>query len=298
MTCLLLCLAAGTGVGQDGGISRKHDPWGRFEPGAWKLVRVVTETLDEKGLVVSTSNKETTSILTAVGKDGVTLEVQTTVEVAGKRFDAEPQVVKLGFHGEILAKDLKVQPPVEGSATVEGRKIPCRVYALESAGPTSKSVTKVYYSDSVAPYVLRRESLTTDSGGETTLSETTVEVEARDMPWKLLNHRKPATMIKTTQKHAKGTIVTWEIASPEVPGGVFAHTSKETDKNGRVTRRSTLGPGGFRHAVRGRRPPGHGRPPPPAAAPRCVHALPGAAALMNAGGRKAPTRRPAFSGRP
>jgi hypothetical protein len=239
-TCLLAGLWAAASPGQDGGIPRKHDPWGRFEPGAWKLVRVVAETLDEKGLVVSTSTKDTTVILTAVGKDGVTLEVQTTVEVAGKRFDAEPQVVKLGFHGEILSKDLKVQPPVEGSVTLDGRKIPCRVYGLESAGSTSKTVAKVYYADSTPPYVLRRESLTTDPGGENTLSETSVEVEAREMPWKLLNHRKPATIIKSTQKHAKGTIITWEIASSEVPGGVFAHTSKELDQNGRVTRRSTL----------------------------------------------------------
>jgi hypothetical protein len=240
VTCLLLSLSAGTGACQEGGISRKHDPWGRFEPGAWKLVRVVTETLDEKGLVVSTSSTETTTILTAVGKEGVTLEVQTTVEVAGKRFDAEPQAVKLGFHGEILTKDLKVQTPVEGSVSLDGRKIPCRVYALENAGPTSKTVTKVHYSDAVAPYVLRREAITTDLSGESTLSETTAEVEARDMPWKVLNHRQPATIIKSTQKHAKGTIITWAVASADVPGGIVTHTSKEVDKNGRVIRRSTL----------------------------------------------------------
>jgi hypothetical protein len=238
--CLLLSLSADSGSCQEGGIQRKHDPWGRFEPGAWKLVRAVAETLDEKGLVVSTSTTETTTILTAVGKEGVTLEVQTTVEVAGKRFDAEPQIVKLGFHGEILAKDLKAQPPVEGSVNIDGRKIPCRVYELENAGPTSKTVTKVYYANTVPPYVLRREAVTTDASGENTLSETTVEVAALDMPWKVLAQRKPASIIKSTQKHAKGTVIAWAIAAPEVPGGIVYHTSKEVDKNGRVIRRSTL----------------------------------------------------------
>jgi len=237
---LVLGASPGSSLAQEGGLSRKLHPWGRFEPGAWALVRVVTETLDEKGLVVSPSTAETTTSLVSVDKDSVTLEVQTTVEVAGKRFDAEPQNVKQGFHGETLCKDLKVKEQTAGQVAVEGRKIPCRIQQLECTGPTSQTVTRIYYSDTVPPYVLRREATTTDLDGENTLSETTVEVVAQDMPWKILAQRKGITILKTVHKHPKGTATTWTLSSADVPGGIVSHTSKEVDKSGRVIRRSTL----------------------------------------------------------
>jgi hypothetical protein len=160
--------------------------------------------------------------------------------VAGKPFDAEPQTVKQGFHGETLCKDLKIKEQTAGQVTIEGRKVPCRIQQLECMGPTSKTVTRVYYSDTVPPYVLRREATTTDVDGENTLSETTVEVVAQDMPWKILTQRKGTTILKTVHKHPKGTATTWTLSSFEVPGGIVSHTSKEVDKSGRVIRRSTL----------------------------------------------------------
>jgi hypothetical protein len=226
--------------GQEAGISPKQHPWGQFQPGAWKLVRVVSETLDEKGLVVSTSTTDTKSILTELSKDGVTLELDAVAEVAGKRFAAEPQIIKQGFHGEAVSRDLKVKEPAAGQVSIEGRKVPCRVVQLECAGAANKTVTNVYYSDTLAPYVLKRESITSDPEGKNTLSETTVEVLAQDLPWKVRSEIKSASILKTVHKHPKGTVTTWAIVSSEVPGGVIAHSSKETDKSGRLVARSTL----------------------------------------------------------
>ncbi len=222
------------------GIGAKHHPWGRFEPGAWKLVRVTTESLDEKGIVVNTSNTETMTILTAVGKDGLTLEIHATIEVAGKRFDSEPQTLTVGFHGEPLSPQLKTKPPAAAHVLVEGEKIPCRVQELELVNPASKTITSVYYSDTVAPYVLKRHSITTDLESNNTISELTLEIEARQMPWRLFGRLKSAALVKSVQKHAKGTAVTWIITVPEVPGGVVSQTSKEVDSQGRIVRRSTL----------------------------------------------------------
>jgi len=64
--------------------------------------------------------------------DGVTLEVQACVEVAGKRFQAEPQTVKQGFHGELAAPNLKLSEPLDGQVVIEERKIACKVYRLET----------------------------------------------------------------------------------------------------------------------------------------------------------------------
>ena len=88
-------------MAQEAGITAKLHPWGQFDPGTWKTVRVTTETFNEQGQVVSTSTADATTTLVDIDNDGVTLEIQTCMEVAGKRFEAEPQTVKQGFHGEL-----------------------------------------------------------------------------------------------------------------------------------------------------------------------------------------------------
>ena len=110
---LALGLAAGcaSAVAEESAIAASLHPWGQFEPGTWKMVRVVTETLDEQGQVVSTSRTDTKTTLLEVSNDSVTLEVEACMEVAGKRFQVEPQTVKEGFHGEMAGSD----DPTEGT---------------------------------------------------------------------------------------------------------------------------------------------------------------------------------------
>lgn len=209
-------------------------------PGAWKQVCVVTETFDEKGLVTSTSTTETKTTLMQVDQQGVTLDLEVTHEVAGKRFAAEPQTITQGFHGELICRNLKVNQPRPGEVVVEGRKIPCKILQLECSAAASKSVTEVYYSDTVAPYLLRRHSVTSDLDGDNTLSETTADVVGLHMLCKTRPKIRNTTLVKAVNKHAKGTVVTWTFTSPHVPGGVIGHDSKELDKDGRLVRRSTL----------------------------------------------------------
>ena len=90
-----------TALAQKTGIPAEHHSWGRFKPGAWKLVRVLTEALDENGLVTSTSSTKTKTTLISVDKDGVTLEVKVEVETSGTQFESQPEIRRLGFHGEI-----------------------------------------------------------------------------------------------------------------------------------------------------------------------------------------------------
>ena len=118
MPCLasrVLTLALGlaavcaSGMAQELGVTAKFHPWGQFDPGTWKMVRVVTETLNEQGQVVSTSTTDTKTTLVDIDNAGVTLEIQACMEVAGKRFEAEPQFVKQGFHGELAVPNLKLK---------------------------------------------------------------------------------------------------------------------------------------------------------------------------------------------
>lgn len=240
---LTVLLAAGLHVGwcigQDEVLARHH-LWGRFQPGAWKLVRVVTETLDAEGRPTSTSTTETKTTLVKVENDGVTLEVDVGVEIAGKQFAGQPQCIKQGFHGELIGQEVKAKPSEASEVTIGDQKFACRAEQLEFSGPSGKTAVIVYYSDSVSPFVLKRDSKTTDASGENVLSETTLEVVALDMPYKVMTEFKTSACVKTVQKNAQGTITTLANTCRDVPGGVVHQSSKETDKDGHLVRRSVL----------------------------------------------------------
>jgi hypothetical protein len=244
LPCLLMCLlmfAVGEqSAGQEPGISARHHAWGRFRPGAWKLVRVVSEAMDEHGDVVSTSTTETKTTLNGVDRDAVLLEVEVAVEVAGKQFDGQPRCIRQGFHGDLAGPQIKMQPPRAGQLQIENREVPCYVQQVESVGSDCRTTTTVYYSDSLPPYLLKRVSVTSDAEGKTVLCESTLDVVALDMPQRVMAGIKNSACIKSVQKHAKGTITTVAMTSADVPGGVVYQTSKETDQRGRVVRRSTL----------------------------------------------------------
>ena len=245
LDCILALLVAavlggGSAFADDAGISARHHCWGRFQPGAWKMVRIVTETFDDRGAPTGTNLTETKTTLQSTDPSGVTLEMEVGMEVAGKQFDAQPQSIKQGFHGELLNPEPKLFPSRAGQITIEDRKLPCRIQQLEIPAGDSQTLVTIYYSDTTAPYVLKRDSVTTDAGGKNILGQTTLEVMAVDLPWKIHNEIKSVACIKTVQRHAKGTVTSLAMTSAAVPGGVVYQTSKETDPSGRLTRRSVL----------------------------------------------------------
>src|SRR5262249_47578798 len=72
--------------------------WGRFDPGTWKRVRIVTETLNEKGAVVDTTITETKTTLVRADAGRLTLRIEATVNVAGRRFESPQQIVEYGYY--------------------------------------------------------------------------------------------------------------------------------------------------------------------------------------------------------
>ncbi len=245
LTGLVLITLGAERCAADDGISARHHSWARFQPGAWKLVRVVTESLDESGRVTGVNITETKTSLVSVDVNGVVLEVEVGVEVAGKQFDGQPQCLKQGFHGELAGGDVKFLPATAAEVSIEDHKFPCRCQQIEVAPSTSGSSAgrtsiNVFFSDTLSPFILRRQSKTTDPSGATVLSETLSEVVALDMPQRVLADIKNVACIKTVQKTPKGSVTTLAMSSPEVPGGVVSQTTKETDSTGRLVRRSTL----------------------------------------------------------
>ncbi|MDY0167307.1 MAG: hypothetical protein RBS80_12235 [Thermoguttaceae bacterium] len=228
------------GLGQDIEVCRQYHPWGEFQPGAWKLVRVFTETLDEDGLVTGTSTSETRTTLLQMDDRGITLEVATTVEVAGKRFEAESQTVDQGFWGQTETQTLRPGKVSPTRITVGEQTVACQVRELEIIGSSTRTTSKVFFSADVQPHVLRRESVTTTLDGNEKLGETTIEVIALDMPFRVLSEIQPSAHVRSVNRHPKGVVFTLAVTSGTVPGGVVSHWSKEMDRTGRIVRRSTL----------------------------------------------------------
>jgi hypothetical protein len=224
---------------EENGIPAKLHPWGQFQPGTWKLVRVVTESLNEQGQLVSTSITDTKTTLLSVENDGVTLEVETCVEVAGKHFQSEPQRIRQGFHGEAAGPIPKLKDAVDGELLIEDRRMPCKIQELAVDDSNGKTVATLHYSTTVFPYVLKRASIVTDPDG-TTIGETSTEVIALDMPARVRGEIRAVAHVKTVHKTAKTTVTTLAVVAPEVPGGVVSQSSKEVAKNGQPVCRSTL----------------------------------------------------------
>lgn len=221
-------------------VPSQHHCWGRFKPGSWKTVRVRTENLDEVGKVVSTSITETTTTLTGVDQAGYTLRIDVMVEVAGRRYFSQPKTTRIGFSGEQSGQTVSLKSVGKEEFFVSDRTVPCEVREVVINGDDSKRVTQLHYSPKLAPHVLRRSTVATKVDDGSTDYSSQVETLAVDMPYRVLTEMKSASFNRTVVEHAGGKSITLEVQCMDVPGGVVSHTSKELDKRGNVTRRSTL----------------------------------------------------------
>jgi hypothetical protein len=232
--------AATSGWAQDAGIFREHHAWGRFSPESWVRVRKQTEEFDEAGRLKTVSTTETKTSLVAVDDFGCTLRVEVAVDVAGKRFAAQPRMVRIGYYGESDG-DLATMRMI-GNETLEigGNKVPCMVLEASVNGSNEKSVSTISYCESVSPFVLKRQTVVTDSSGQQVRRQTAVDTLAVDMPYKVLTELKTVAYLRTSEKHVQGSSHTLEVYCLEIPGGVVTHSSKEFDAAGHLLRRSTL----------------------------------------------------------
>lgn len=221
-------------------VPQSHHGWGKFPAGSWKRVRVVTETLDEQGQPMNTSTSETKTTLARVDEREYTLLNEVSIEVAGKRFDAQPQEVTQGYSGESPGQAVTVKQQGTEEIEIDGRRVPCEVRQAVVNGDASRRVSTVHYSPDVAPHTFRRATTSTDLQGETTNFTTEVTVVATNMPFRVGDEVISTTHVKTIHKHAGGTTITLEIHCDGVPGCVVSHTSKELDPQGRLLNRSTL----------------------------------------------------------
>lgn len=217
-------------------LPREIHPWGRFEAGAWKIVRATSESVGGTGEVLTT---DTRTALEGVDEKSVSLRVEVMVEVAGKRFRAEPQTIRQGVYGEPLGDHTQVVDLGEQILTVQGREFACRVAEVRVQGSAARLNSKIFYTAAGSAMVLRRESVKTDLEGRI-LEELTAETVSVDIPCKVGSAMFSGCQIRTEQKFPGGTSTTLAVFVREIPGGMVCQTTKEFDEAGRLVRRTSF----------------------------------------------------------
>lgn len=215
--------------------------WARFGVGSWKLVRLSTETIGENGEVESVTKTDTKTTLSRADDRTYTLKVEVTVEVAGKRFDADPKEITYGYNGEEQGQTVTVKDLGESKVSINGFEYPSVVRQIEIQNEKLKSVSTTHYSERVSPHILKRktEAIDTSTDKRTYLAD--VAVIAMDMPERVLTEIKSTTHVRRIETYADGTRkITVEVLCDSVPGGLIAHALKQVNEAGVVVQRSTL----------------------------------------------------------
>ncbi len=236
-----LLFATITSVASAEGISRKFHAWGRFNVGSAKHERITTQSYSPAGKLESTSVTDQKLTLTAVSEDSYTLEIQTTVEVAGSQVQSTT-TLRRGFD------DVEFSESSEGSATmvaqgissvlVDEQPLPCELFVATSLGKIERTVTKLFYSEQ-PPYLLKAETTRIPLSGGTP-SRTTFDILSFDIPRKVGADLHSSAIGRRVRRHAKGRAVEWSVIVTEIPGGIVSANTKELDNNGNILRRSVL----------------------------------------------------------
>lgn len=241
VSTLLVGAVPSRAVGQEAVPLVDQHAWARFGVGSWKLVRVFTETVGEGGKVESVSVTETRTTLESADADGYTLRVEVTVEVAGKRFQAEPKKITYGFNGELAGQKIEIKELGEARLEINGASYAAKKRELSIDAETSKSVSTSYYSTDVSPHTLRRVTVVTDKKTNERTYRADVAVLALDMPERVLTEIKSSAHVRTLEVYSNGTRkLTVEVLCDSVPGGVICHSLKQLNDAGIVVQRSTL----------------------------------------------------------
>lgn len=223
----------------EGQLPPEAHPWGRFPVGSSKTVRVTSESLDAAGHVVNTTITETKSTLVEANDHEYKLRVESSVEVAGKKFVHPAQVTRHSYWGELAtATPAGLRKVSTSEITLNGKKIACEVRQAMSDRDGQRRQTTVHYTASQFPYLLKRESSV--AAADAPVNTTTVEVIANNLPYLVAGTHRPVAFVLTNYQGAKNSSVTIEIQSADVPGGVVNHSAQERDAAGVVNRRTSL----------------------------------------------------------
>ena len=243
LTCMLLLLilpAQSSLLGQIPDIPNEHHCWGRFDPGAWRLACIVTQSFDKDGkpLGITTTMERVT--LVGVRRGYATLRIESVLEVGGKAFESPVRTVSVGFHGEEIGSRTQMEDLGIENANIDGNPITCRVKQYQIRDDDQHKQVKIYYSNQVAPYILRRETVITNNDVPEPAYRNNLQVVALDRPHEVLDQIKSTSHLIIEKKNGKSNTTKTAIHALDIPGEVIRYESDEKDNEGHLIRQSDM----------------------------------------------------------
>ncbi|TWT72715.1 hypothetical protein Pla123a_40140 [Posidoniimonas polymericola] len=211
-------------------------PWGRFDVGAWRTLRTVTETFDESGRFLTRSETLHTDKLSEITDESYTLETTSVVEVGGKRLRGATQVTRRSLLTDHTSQSpIAVEHPAV-DISLGGKTIPCQQWELTYGEGPQRRIETLFYAPEFPPYLMRREVAAPDGSSASDLTGEVTSVLAVDVPILL-----EGGMVAGYRQQVRATAGANQIERTELlcglaPGGLVQASSTERDASGRRVR--------------------------------------------------------------
>jgi hypothetical protein len=214
-------------------LPKECHPWGRFEAGSWREIEITTETFDEQGKVFGRSITTQKEILKSVANDNYVIEVQATVDVAGKRIAGpwNTRVLRLSTDrpGNIFSS---VQRKDELLPLNVGA-VKCQVFEFQYAEESRNLSDRIYFSAEIFPHVFQRDTFErSDNAPTPSMPEDITTVVARAVPFEWEGKIIDCVTQQVIRRREKGESQTLSVLSPEIPGGEIRSHSTDFDTSG------------------------------------------------------------------
>jgi hypothetical protein len=162
--------------------------------------------------------------------------VEVTVEVAGKRFEAQPKRIRQAFS--------KYPNEATRSSTsrikIGEQEFDVDVHQWETTDDNARVTHTVYLSPGCPPHVLKRHSKRSTIDPPKTQGETWVSVTRLGVVAAVLGETRPVWHVKTVHERDDERSTVQEVHCPDVPGLVVSHKAESRGKSGGVTQSSRL----------------------------------------------------------
>ncbi|MCA9178389.1 MAG: hypothetical protein KDB14_28205 [Planctomycetales bacterium] len=218
--------------------ARRRNPWVRFNPGAWKRMRIRKETYNREGAISVSSLEETKTQLKQAEEKSFTLDLMSQVSLAGEDLAPRSKQVALTYYGT----PVDLQPTVQVledtvKVEVEGGEVACRVVVVEANSETQLRTTKLFLDGDM---VLRQESVVTNPRENAVAARSTSNVVARNLMHNVLGEQRTMYITYTLTRRTDSIIHAWEHHCPQVPGGLIQGWTKVTDLEGNLQERIVM----------------------------------------------------------
>ena len=217
-------------AGADTLFPASHHSWGRFQPGAWRTLAIVTETFDANGKYLGRSDTTQTETLVSVASGTYTLETTTVVDVGGKKLRGAAQQTTYSLLTDSPQDQHKILDRGSETIGLGGRSLLCQTWRLEVGVGDQSRELEVSYNPDLSPYLFARRS-TEDTGSYT--------VSRLDVPVTLDEGIVPGYHAAHRSQRGGHSTSRFEVRSDAVPGGVISASETSRDDSGRRVRWST-----------------------------------------------------------